>query len=87
MYDQNQADILKYANGIRDHGFPAGVLMIDDNWQENYGKWDFKKGKFPDPAGMIAALHALGFKVMLWVCPFISADSDVYRELASKNLL
>lgn len=87
MYDQNQAGILKYAQGILDHGFPAGVIMIDDNWQEDYGKWDFKMGRFSDPKAMIASLHADGFKVMLWVCPFISPDCDVYRDLAGKHLL
>ena len=87
MYDQNQAGILKYAKGIKEHGFPAGVLMIDDNWQEDYGKWDFHKGRFSDPKAMIAALHADGFKVMLWVCPFVSPDCDVCRELAKQNLL
>ncbi len=81
MYDQNQAGILKYAKGIEDHGFPAGVLMVDDNWQEDYGKWDFNKARFSDPKTMIATLHAEGFKVMLWVCPFISPDCDVYRDL------
>lgn len=87
MYDQNQVDILKYAKGIKDHGFPAGVLMIDDNWQEDYGKWDFNKGRFQNPGAMIATLHAMGFKVMLWVCPFVSPDSDVYRDLAKQDLL
>ena len=87
MYDQNQAGILKYAAGITDHGFPAGVLMIDDNWQEDYGKWDFKERRFSDPKAMIATLHADGFKVMLWVCPFISPDCDVYRDLAKQGLL
>ena len=87
MYDQNQAGILKYAKAIQDHGFPAGVLMVDDNWQEDYGKWDFNKGRFSDPKAMIATLHADGFKVMLWVCPFISPDCDVYRDLAKQNLL
>ena len=37
MYNQNQEDILKYAHAIIDNGFPAGVLMIDDSWQENFG--------------------------------------------------
>ena len=87
MYNQNQADVLKYAKGIKAHGLPAGVLMIDDNWQEDYGKWDFNKGRFPDPKGMVASLHADGFKVMLWVCPFISPDCDVYRELARQQVL
>jgi alpha-glucosidase (family GH31 glycosyl hydrolase) len=30
-------------------------------------------------------LHALGFKVMVWVCPFVSPDCDVYRALARKK--
>ena len=87
MYDQNQADILKYAQAILDNGFPAGALMIDDNWQQNYGQWDFRKNKFPDPKGMIETLHAHGFKVMLWVCPFVHTNSDVYPDLARTDLL
>ena len=82
MYDQNQADILKYARGIRDNGFPAGVLMVDDNWQQNYGQWDFKQNKFPDAKAMIASLHADGFKVMLWICPFVHTNSEAYTRLA-----
>jgi len=85
MYDQNQEDILEYAHAIIDNGFPPGVLMIDDNWQEDYGKWNFHPGRFPDPKAMMEELHGMGFKVMLWVCPFVSADCDVYRDLASKG--
>lgn len=85
MYNQNQKDVLKYAHAILDNGLPPGVLMIDDNWQEDYGKWTFHPGRFSDPKAMVSELHALGFKVMVWVCPFVSADSDVYRALAKKN--
>lgn len=85
MYDQNQKDVLKYAHAIVDNGLPPGVLMIDDNWQEDYGKWTFHPGRFTDPKAMIQELHALGFRVMLWVCPFVSADNDVYRALAKKK--
>ncbi len=76
-YNQNQADILKYAHAIIDNGFPPGVLMIDDTWQEDYGLWRFHPGRFPNPKQMMDELHALGFKVMLWVCPFVSADQAV----------
>ena len=85
MYDQNQRDILAYAHAIVDNGLPPGVLMIDDNWQEDYGKWTFHPGRFPDPQAMMRELHGLGFKVMVWVCPFVSPDCDVYRALAKKN--
>jgi len=74
MYDQNQEGVLEYARGILAHGLPAGIIMIDDTWQEDYGKWNFHPGRFPDPAAMCDELHRMGFKVMLWVCPFVSMD-------------
>lgn len=87
MYDQNEEDILAYAQAIIDKGYPPGVLMIDDNWQEDYGTWEFSPRRFQDPKGMMDKLHAMGFKVMLWVCPFVSADSADFRQLAQDGLL
>jgi len=88
-YNQNQSDILKYAQGIIDNGFPPGVIMIDDTWQEDYGLWKFHPGRFPDPAEMVDKLQKMGFKVMLWICPFVSADQAmIYNTLKeSKGLL
>lgn len=87
MYDQNQKDIMDYAKAILDNGFPPGVIMIDDNWQIDYGNWDFKPDQFPDPKAMIDSLHEMGFKVMLWICPFVSPDSRIYRKLRDEGLL
>jgi len=81
-YNQNQEDVLKYARAILDNGFSPGVLMIDDTWQEDYGVWRFHPGRFPDPKAMMDELHRMGFKVMVWVCPFVSADQAlVVREV------
>lgn len=86
-YDQNEEDILKYASAIIDNGYPPGVIMIDDNWQDNYGSWDFSPKRFSDPKGMIDKLHKMGFKVMLWICPFVSPDSEIFRKLAREGML
>ena len=87
IYNQNQADIMKYAHSIVDNGFPTGILMVDDNWQKYYGYFEFRPDRFPDPKGMIDELHAMGFKIMLWVCPFVSPDSQEYRFLRDKGYL
>ncbi|MDR2913649.1 MAG: alpha-galactosidase [Tannerella sp.] len=87
MYNQNQEDILKYADNILKHDFPVGVFMVDDNWQKYYGNFKFKPDRFPNPRRMIDKLHAQGFKIMLWVCPFVSPDSPEFRELQSKGFL
>ena len=72
MYNQNQKDILKYADNILKNKFPVGVFMVDDNWQKHYGNFEFKPERFPDPKGMIDQLHKDGFRIMLWICPFVS---------------
>lgn len=87
MYDQNEEDILAYARQIIDNGFPPGVLMIDDNWQLDYGTWEFSPARFKDPKGMVEQLHEMGFQVMLWICPFVSPDSEVFRHLAQEGML
>ena len=66
---------------------PAGILMIDCGWSEYYGNWNFKASSFHDPKGMVDKLHQMGFKVMLWLCPFISADSPEFRYLRNHNCL
>jgi alpha-glucosidase len=87
QYDQTQEAILSYARDIIGRGFEPGVLMIDDNWQKYYGNFEFKPDRFPDPKAMVDELHALGFRVMLWVCPFVSPDSEEFRMLRAKGWL
>lgn len=81
MYRQSQQGVLEYARAILANGYPPGVLMIDDGWMCDYGVWEFAPDTFPDPRGMVEQLHGMGFRVMLWVSPFISADSPVFRSL------
>ena len=87
LYNQNQKDILDYAQNIVDNGMPPGIIMIDDNWQCYYGNFDFKPGRFPDPKYMVKKLHEMGFKVMLWISPFVSADSRENDFLKDKGYL
>lgn len=79
-YYPTQEDILKYAHDIIDNGYEAGIFIIDEGWHENtaYGKWDFDFARFPSPKEMISELHALGFTVLLWVTPFVSANGPQF---------
>ena len=81
-YHQNERDILSYAKSMLDNGLPPGVFMIDDTWQHGYGEWHFDMRRFSDPKGMVDKLHGMGFKVLLWMCPFVSMDTPAYRRIA-----
>ncbi|MDD3336607.1 MAG: glycoside hydrolase family 31 protein [Eubacteriales bacterium] len=84
---QNSDAILRYAHGIVDHGLPAGILMIDGGWQEDYGVFEFHKGKVPDPAKMIYELHQMGFQVMLWTSPIVASAGAQYKKLRDMGYL
>jgi alpha-glucosidase (family GH31 glycosyl hydrolase) len=79
-YYQNQKGILEYAGRIVENGFDPGVLMIDEGWFKNYGNWDFDRERFPDPKAMMKQLKDLGFRVILWVCPYYSPDGVFWTE-------
>jgi alpha-glucosidase (family GH31 glycosyl hydrolase) len=36
--------------------------------------------RHPSSQAMVDHLHALGFKVTVWIMPFAEEDSDAYRE-------
>ena len=83
--EQTTENILRYAKGILENGLPAGVLMIDGGWQEDYGILEFHKGKIPDPGYLIYELHKMGFKVMLWTSPIVSGAGVRFKELRAKG--
>ena len=83
--NQNQKDILKYATDIIENGFPTGVFMVDDQWAKDYGCFEFDPIKFPDPKAMVNELHGKGFKIMLWLTPFVSPDGEEFKEMLAKG--
>ena len=86
-YRQEQTGILEYARELIRRGYSPGTFIIDDTWQEDYGNWNFHPGRFPDPRAMVDELKSLGFTVMLWIAPYLSADSLVARQLHRRGLL
>jgi alpha-glucosidase (family GH31 glycosyl hydrolase) len=86
-YEPTQAETLAYAHDVLAHDLPPGVLTIDDNWHETYGTFRFHPGRFPQPNAMIGRLHELGFKVTVWVSPFVSPDSSAFRSLERSGYL
>ena len=78
---------MRYAQAVVENKFPVGVIMIDCYWGHYYGNLEFRRDRFPDPKEMIAKLHKLGFKVMVWVSPFVTPDSPEFLLLEEKGYL
>lgn len=83
--DINESTVLSFASQIRQYNFSASQLEIDDNWETCYGQAEFDRSpdKFPNPEAMITRLKTeFGFRVTLWIHPFINVQCEDYLEAA-----
>ncbi|MCL4140058.1 UNVERIFIED_CONTAM: hypothetical protein GTU68_009452 [Idotea baltica] len=80
----NDSRVLSLAQDIIDNGFNNSQFEIDDNWETCYGDATFNPERFPDPQGLVDTLHSMGYRVTLWIHPFINNDCESF-EYASEN--
>jgi hypothetical protein len=62
-----QANYERWLATLAAHGIRPGTVVIDDKWQRSYGLNDVDTVKWPDLRGFIAAQHAQGRHVLLWL--------------------
>lgn len=73
--------VLRAATTIRRNELDIGTFIIDEGWNDRRGDWNVNTERFPDLRGTVDALHAMGFKVLLWWAPFLTApDARVRRR-------
>jgi alpha-glucosidase len=73
-------EVRSVAAGFRSRGIPCDVLYLDIDHMDGYRVFSWDSERFPDPAGLIAALRADGFRVVTITDPGVKVDEsyDVY---------
>ena len=80
-YDRERLECV--ARAYREAGIPLDGLHIDIDFQNNYRVFTHSEMKFPDAAGMMANLHAAGFKCSTVVTPLVTDNPlDERGEMA-----
>lgn len=83
----NDSRVLDFARGVSEHGFNNSQVEIDDNWETCYGEAVFNPDRFPDPRAMVDQLHSEGFRVTLWVHPFINTNCPSFAVADQQGYL
>ncbi len=89
FFVDTQEKVLERARLLRQRGIPCDVLHLDCFWQVE-GNWSdlrWDRANFPDPEGMLTRLAQDGFRVCLWMNPYISHRSPVFAEAAQRGFL
>lgn len=81
---RNREEVMKVAHEIRRRKIPCDVIHIDPFWLKrgHYCDLEWDEEAFPDPRGMIKELSDMGFKVSLWIQPYVPLGTKLYEEAA-----
>lgn len=78
-----QENYEKWIAVLEERKLPVGTIVIDDKWQQGYGSFEVDQQKWPDMKAFIAAQHAKGRHVLLWV-PVAHTDG-LPKSLCAKD--
>jgi alpha-D-xyloside xylohydrolase len=83
----DEATVTSFIDGMKQRDLPLHVFHFDCFWMREFDwtnfEWDPRV--FPDPAGMLARLHARGLKVCVWINSYIGQRSRLFAEGADKG--
>jgi len=79
----NEADVLNEAREYEAHKFPLTVIGLEPGWQsKSYPcSYEWDKTRFPDPERLIDSLGKMDIYTNLWINPYISPDSRIYKSI------
>ncbi len=87
---EDQTTVYEDADTQRQLDLPAAVKLIDARWEATYHTFAFDRRKYPDPEAMIGHLRRQGYRLVVWVSPWLIDDGDPagpYRFCAERGFL
>ena len=81
MY-KNHKEVEEVARKLRGYGIPCDVIHIDPRWLRpgHYCDLEWNLKDFPNPREMLEELRKMGFKVSLWIQPYVPKGTKMYEE-------
>ena len=83
-FADSQLEVKWGTSFCKEHIILMPLSQIDDNWESCYGEAEFGD-KFPDAPGMVQQLKDMGFRVTLWIHPFINLECPSWTEAADNG--
>jgi alpha-D-xyloside xylohydrolase len=81
----DETEIYEDATMLQSLDIPAKVILIDSPWSNEYIDYEFNPKQFPNPKKLIDDLHGMGYRVVLWMVPFISPAAENFAEADQKG--
>jgi alpha-D-xyloside xylohydrolase len=84
---KTQKELLEVAREYHRRKLPVSVMVIDFHHWSKMGDWTFDPQCWPDPAGMVRELKAMGMECMVSVWPTVDWSCANFKPMQEHGLL
>lgn len=84
---RDQEELLSVAREHKRRGLPLSCIVIDFFHWTRQGEWKFDPKAWPDPAGMVKELKAMGVELMASIWPTVSTNAEQYPRMVQEGWL
>lgn len=78
---QSWDEVMDVAEEYREREVPCDVIHLDPGWLGSFQDYDFTwADSFDEAEEHIRKLHDLGFKISIWLYPYVPISSPMYKE-------
>lgn len=87
---EDQSTVLEDIRESRKHELASTVKLIDARWEREEHTFAFDTDKYPDVTGMIEEIRARGYRLVLWVSPWMvktEGSNTAFQEAAERGYL
>ncbi|KAF8903037.1 glycosyl hydrolases family 31-domain-containing protein [Mucidula mucida] len=80
--DYDETTVNEFLKGMEDRDISVGVFHFDCFWMKGFHWCDFEfdTDYFPDARGQLTRLKERGYKVCVWINPYIAQESKIFDE-------
>jgi alpha-D-xyloside xylohydrolase len=84
---QSWQEVEDIARALRERHIPADVIHVDPGWLRPgmFADLVWDASRFPDPAQHMTKLRQQGFRICLWVQPWVPEGSEMFLEGAANG--
>jgi alpha-D-xyloside xylohydrolase len=85
----DEATVTSFLAGMAERDIPVSVFHFDCFWMKEFtwSSFSWDSDVFPDPQSQLKRLHEKGFKVSVWINPYIAQMSELFDEAKSAGYL
>ena len=82
---ENQDTVYEDLNIQRELDISGTIKLIDAGWETEYHTFKFDENKYPEYKKMIKDADDKGYKIVLWISPWIMKGTEAFQEAKMKG--